>query len=357
MRIGHWLAALSLVACVGCHEQASTAVQDAPEKAPIEVATIHPQSVTDRLVLSARVEPDPTRVVHIYSQITGRLVELYVRPGQEVTKGQTIGLIQSSEISAARADYDKAKIEVARSDRQLDRAKLLLQHEVMAQRDYDDLEAADQAAHAELTRTVQRIHMLGFSPDGSSDSAALRAPISGAVLDIGSASGEMQRSLDNANPIATVANLDSVWILGDVFERDLNTVRKAQSVEVTLPAYPGETFRGTISNISDAMDPNSRTLKVRVVLANPKHLLKPEMFANISVARTTAPEFVLPTTAVVHEGTSSYVFLQTSPGKYERHEVSTGALNGKTVVVTSGLKDGDQIVTAGAALLRAPTGD
>ena len=90
-------------------------------------------------------------MVHIYSQITGRLVALYVRPGQEVTKGQTIGLIQSSEISEARADYDKAKIEVARSDRQLDRAKLLLQHEVMAQRDYDDLEAADQAAHSELT--------------------------------------------------------------------------------------------------------------------------------------------------------------------------------------------------------------
>jgi cobalt-zinc-cadmium efflux system membrane fusion protein len=357
MRIGHWLAALSLLACVGCHDQATTTAQDTPQKAPIEVATVHPQSVTDRLVLAARVVPDPTRVVHIYSQITGRLVELYVRPGQEVTKGQTIGLIQSSEIAAARADYDKAKIEVARSDRQLDRGKQLLQHEVMAQRDYDDLEAADQAAHAELARSIQRIHMLGFSPEGSSDSAELRAPISGAVLDIGSASGEMQRSLDNANPIATVANLDSVWILGDVFERDLNTVRAAQSVEVTLPAYPDETWRGKISNISDAMDPTSRTLKVRVVLANPRHRLKPEMFANISIARTTAPEFVLPTTAVVHEGTSSYVFLQTSPGKYARHEVSTGALSGKTVVVTSGLKDGDQIVTAGAALLRAPTGD
>jgi cobalt-zinc-cadmium efflux system membrane fusion protein len=105
------------------------------------------------------------------------------------------------------------------------------------------------------------------------------------------------------------------------------------------------------------MDPTSRTLKVRVVLPNPRHRLKPEMFANLSIARTTAPEFVLPTTAVVHEGSSSYVFLQTSPGKYERHQVTTGALRGKTVVVTSGLKDGDQIVTTGAALLRAPSGD
>jgi membrane fusion protein, heavy metal efflux system len=338
-----WTAALALLICLGCHDQAPTAAgkDDSPQKAAIEVTSVHPQPVTDRLVLAARVVPDPTRVVHIYSQITGRLVELYVRPGQDVTKG----------------DYDKAKIEAARSDRQLDRAKILLQHEVMAQRDYDDLEAADQAAHAEVARTVQRIHMLGFPPEGSSDSAPLRAPISGVVLDIGSASGEMQRSLDNATPIATVANLDPIWILGDVFESDLGTVRSAQSVEVTLPAYPGEILHGKISNISDAMDPASRTLKVRVVLPNPKHRLKPEMFANLSIARSTAPEFVLPTTAVIHEGSSSYVFLETSPGKYDRRQVTTGALRGTTVVVTSGLKDGDRVVTTGAALLRAPSGD
>ena len=350
---------LLLVSCLGCQDKAPTAAGggDTPQKAPIEVTTIHPQAVTDRLELAARVEPDPARVVHIYSQVTGRLVELYVRPGQEVKKDETIGLIQSSEIAEARADYDKAKIEVARSDHQLDRAKLLLQHEVMAQRDYDDIEAANQAAHAELTRTIQRIHMLGFTPEGSSDTAALRAPISGAVLEIGSASGEMQRSLDNASPIATIANLDPVWILGDVFERDLGTVRSAQLVDVTLPAYPGETLHGRISNISDAMDPGSRTLKVRVVVPNPQHRLKPGMFATLSLARTTTQQFIVPTAAVVHEGSSSYVFMPTAPGKYEQHQVTTGTIHDKTVVVTAGLKDGDQIVTAGAALLRPPSGD
>jgi membrane fusion protein, heavy metal efflux system len=353
-----WIATLLCLSCLGCHDRVPAASNGGDtQPTPIEVTTLHAQAVTDRLELAARVEPDPTRVVHIYSQVTGRLVELYVRPGQEVAKGQTIGLIQSSEIAEARADYDKAKIEVARSDHQLDRAKLLLQHEVMAQRDYDDIEAADQAAHAELTRTIQRIHMLGFSPEGSSDSVALRAPISGAVLEIGTASGEMQRSLDNASPIATIANLDSVWILGDVFERDLATVRSAQSVDVTLPAYPGETLRGTISNISDAMDPASRTLKVRVIVPNRQHRLKPEMFATLSVARTTAQQFIVPTAAVLHEGSSSYVFMPTAPGKYEQHQVTTGTIHDKTVVVTAGLKDGDQIVTTGAALLRAPSGD
>ncbi len=351
------IAPLLLLSCLGCQEKAPTAPGDPPQKTPIEVTTVHAQAVTDRLELAARVEPDPTRVVHIYSQVTGRLVELYVRPGMEVKKDQTIGLIQSNEITEARADYDKAKIEVARSDHQMDRARLLLQHEVMAQRDYDDIEAANQAAHAELKRTVQRIHMLGFSPEGSSDTVALRAPISGAVLETGTASGEMQRSLDNATPIATIANLDPVWIVGDVFERDLGTLRSAQSVDVTLPAYPGETLHGRISNISDAVDPSSRTLKVRVVVANPQHRLKPEMFATLSIARTTTQQFIVPTAAVVHEGSLSYVFMPAAPGKYEQHQVTTGTIHDKTVVVTAGLKDGDQIVTAGAALLRPPSGD
>jgi cobalt-zinc-cadmium efflux system membrane fusion protein len=301
--------------------------------------------------------PDPTRVVHIFSQVAGRLVALYVRPGQEVKGEETIGTIQSSDIAQARADYDRARIEVARSDRQLDRAKLLVQHEVMAQRDYDDLEAADQAAHSELTRTAQRITMLGFTPEGSSDNVPLRAPISGAVLDIGSASGEMQRSLDNAVAIATIANLDSIWVVGDVFERDLATVRTAKSVDISFPAYPGETWHGVISNIADAIDPASRTLRVRVVLPNAGHRLKPEMFATLSIERGTSQVFVLPTTAVVHEGSSTFVFLEADPGKYERRQVTLGPIHDQTVVITDGLKNEDRVVTTGAALLRAPSGD
>jgi cobalt-zinc-cadmium efflux system membrane fusion protein len=359
MSIARWIFALLLLPILGCQDKSPTPanVSTTPVKSPIEVTTVHSQSATDRLELTAHVIPDPTRVVHIFSQVAGRLVALYVRPGQEVKKGETIGTIQSSDIAQARADYDRARIEVARSDRQLDRAKLLVQHEVMAQRDYDDLEAADQAAHSELTRTAQRIAMLGFSPEGSSDNVALHAPISGAVLDIGSASGEMQRSLDNASAIATIANLDSIWVVGDVFERDLASVHNAKSVDITFPAYPGETWHGVISNISDAIDPTSRTLKVRVVLPNPGHRLKPQMFATLSIAQATSQVFVLPTTAVVHDGSSTFIFLEASPGKYERRQVTVGPVHEQTVVITDGLKNEDRVVTTGAALLRAPSGD
>lgn len=347
-----------LLAITGCHSKV-----DQPEAASatppgiVETAIVHPQQVANHLDLTARVAPDPTRVVHVFSQVSGRLLELYVRPGQEVVKGQKIGLIQSSDISSARSDYEKARIESLRADRQLDRAKQLLQHEVMAQKDYDDLQAASQAAHAEMNRAQQRIQMLGFSVEGNSDTVTLKAPIAGAVLDIGSASGEFQKSLDNATAIATIANLDEVWVLGDVYERDLASVRVGNPVEISFPAYPRETVHGKIANVSDAIDPTSLTLKVRVVLGNPAHRYKPLMYATIEVNRSSALAFLVPQTAVIHEGAASYVFVQTSPGKYDRRAVVTGQSRDPSIEITSGLHDGDAVVTTGAALLRAPAGD
>lgn len=351
-------AALFALFLAGCHHE-TPAATDRQDSHPVvvETTTVHRQAVTDRIDIPARVAANPTRVVRVFSQISGRVLALYVRPGQEVAKGQAIALIQSSDIAQARSDYEKARIEAARSELQLNRAQTLLQHEVLAQKDYDDLKAANDAAHSEVNRAMQRIHMLGFAVEGSSDTTTLKAPIAGAILDIGTATGEMQRSLDNASPIATIANLDQVWVLGDVYERDLATVKQGRPVNVTFAAYPGETVRGTIDNISDAMDPASLTLKARVVLRNPNHRYKPLMYATITIDRSTAQAFLVPPSAVIREGSQSVVFVQTAQGKYEKRSVSTGQSRDQMVEITSGLNDGDQVVIAGAALLRAPAGD
>ena len=94
-----------------------------------------------------------------------------------------------------------------------------------------------------------------------------------------------------------------------------------------------------------------------MVLPNPGHRLKPEMFATLSIERETSQVFVLPTTAVVHEGSSTFVFLEADPGKYERRQVTQGPIHDQAVVITDGLKNEDRVVTTGAALLRAPSGD
>jgi membrane fusion protein, heavy metal efflux system len=338
----------------GCSHEAAEPGAAGPQKTIVETVVVHPQTLVDRLNLPGQVVPDPTRVVHIYPPLSGRVLSLLVRPGQDVKKGQTVAVLQSGELAQARSDFEKARIEAARSDLQLDRAKQLLAHQVIAQRDYDDLKAADDAAHSELERARQRIHELGFSEKGTNDITDLTSPISGAVLDIGTASGELQRSLDNATTIATIANLDSVWVLGDVYENDLTAVRPGTDVTVTFPAYPGLSRTGRVENISDAFDPNTRTLKARVVLSNADHKLKPQMFANISVVRSSKTGYVVPSESIIREGNGAYVFVQTAPQKYDRRAVTLGPTSGDKTQVLSGLQDGDSVVTTGAALLREP---
>ena len=158
----------------------------------------------------------------------------------------------------------------------------------MAQKDYDDLKALDDSDHSELERARQALHLLGFSENDTSDIVPILAPISGVVLDVGTGPGELQRSLDNATAIATIANIDSIWVVGDLFPRDLGAIRVGEPTDITVNGYPGVTLHGPIDNISDAVDPVSLTLKVRVVLPNPGHRLKPQMYANMAVTGLSA---------------------------------------------------------------------
>jgi len=351
--------AMPLTACKSSTPPAAESQQ--PANAGIETTVAHVQKSTDFLDIPARISADPSHVVRIFPPASGRMLGLRVLPGQEVAKGAVIATLQSSDIAAARSDFEKAKIEVMRADRALARGKLLLQHEVLSQADYYELEATDQAAHSELERARQRIHELGFSEDSNSDEIALRSPISGVVLDIGTASGEMQRSLDNAAPIATIANIDSIWIVGDIFERDLASVKPGREVQILVPAYPDLSLTGKVANIGDALDPNTHTLKLRVVLPNPKHTLKSDMFATIRIPGAARSAVIVPETAVLHEGDKTSVFIQNASGKYDQRPVTigrtfvSGAL--KNVEVLTGINDGDKVVTVGGALLRPTNGD
>ncbi len=352
--------ALSVIPLTACNH-APPPSEKQPANVGVETTVAHSTQNTDYLEVPAHVTADPAHVVHIYPPLSGRILGLNILPGQNVAKGQVIAQLQSNDIAVARSDYEKAKIEVIRADSALNRGKLLLAHDVLSKADFAELEATDQVAHSELERSRQHIHELGFAENSVSDTVALRAPISGVVLDIGTATGEMQRSLDNATVIATIANLDTVWIVGDVFERDLATLRPGRTVDIVVPAYPDLKLTGRIDNVSDALDPTTHTLKLRVVLPNPKHLLKSDMFATIRVAGAVRSTFILPATSVLHEGDKTFVFISNSSGKFDQRIVTVGrSLDSgtvKNIEIISGLNDGDKVVTTGGALLRPTSGD
>jgi membrane fusion protein, heavy metal efflux system len=345
---------LSVLLCtVACHRDETPPETATPKERVLETVTVHLQQVASQLVLPARITANPTDMVHIYPLISGRVLSLSILPGQEVRQGQKLGTLQSSDAAQARSDFEKAKIEAGRADLQLNRARELLQHDVMAQRDYDDLKALDDSDHSELERARQALHLLGFSENDTSDVVPITAPISGVVLDVETGPGELQRSLDNASAIATIANIDSVWVVGDLYPRDQGSVHAGQQTEITVNGYPGLTLHGPIQNISDAVDPVSLTLKIRVVLPNPGHRLKPQMYASMAVNGRLRDVIVVPATAVIQSGHDTFVFVETGPGKYVRRTVTLGNTHADSDEITQGLSDGDKVVSAGAELLRA----
>ena len=348
-------AALLALLVAGCKKKEATQ----PDLPPVnlETMTVTSTATSANLTVPAHVEADPTHLVHVFAPISGQLLSLNVIAGQEVRKGQTIAILRSGDVANARATFETAKIEADRTLRARDRAKLLLDHEVLSLASYEDLKAAADGAAAQLFLARQRLHELGFSEKSTSDEAPIVAPIAGTVLEVGTSAGEMQRSLETANGIVTIANLNTVWVEGEVFERDLALLKRAQQVTVTVPAYPGEVFRGTLANVGDVFDPSTHTLRARVVLANPGHRLKPAMFASLVIARPAAHTISVPQTAVVHDGESTGVYVQGADNKFTLRAVGTGASHDGLVEITGGLHDGERILKSGAAFMRPAVGD
>jgi cobalt-zinc-cadmium efflux system membrane fusion protein len=308
------------------------------------------QTIADRLDLSAKVEADPARMFRVFAPASGRVLGVKVKPGDTVTRGETLATIDSADAASAQSDLTKAQIEAERAQRAADREKVLLDHGAVAEKDYIDAKAAADSAQAELARARQHLEVLGLNASATTDRLALLSPSRGIVLSVNAAPGEFSKSLDNADPLMTIADLSKVWIVGDVFEKDIAKVQAGTRVNVTVDAFPGQKWTGRVDSLSGALDPVTRTLKVRVALPNPGEKLKPEMFAAIHLDVGSHKAIVVPSSAVIHEGQNTIVFVD-NQGKPEQQNVTTGqAVDGK-VEITSGIHEGQRVAVNGAELL------
>ena len=309
--------------------------------------------VTDYLDVSGQIEADPTNVVRVYAPVSGRLTAVSVHPADSVLDGQPLATLVSSDVAAARATYHQAQADARVKHQELDRSRLLFQNDAIPLRDYQQAQADDVTGAANLESALERMRMLGVDTAGTSDVIAVAAPRAGVVLDVDAAPGEYVKSLDNATPLCTIADLSTVWAVGDVFENAVARIRTGDPVEVSVPAYSGARWEARVAAVGDAVDTVSRTLKVRIVLQNRDGRLKPAMFVTIRVLRGRRMAVVVPRRAVLVVGTAAYVFVQRSPGHFERRGVVLGADAGDRVEVTAGLAAGDTIAVEGAELLRS----
>lgn len=349
------LAALALLPVLaGCGDSTQSTAKAAgapPTNDPVRYVKVMQRPVPETLDLAARVQADPTKVVHIFPPASGRVVAIRVKPGDSVRKGQTVAILNSSDVGSARSDYMKANIEAERSKRATERQKLLFEHGAAAEKDYVDARAQSDSAEAELARARQRLQLLNVSPSASSDDVPLIAPASGVVLDVSAATGEFSKSLDSANALITIADLNTIWIMGDVYEKDVAKIDRGKQVTITLQAYPDKQWSGRIDSLSGALDPTTRTLKVRVTIPNPGQRLKPEMFGTIHVSAGTHQALLVPAAAIIREGNTTSVFLNHG-GKPEQRAVTVGQTVDGNVEIVNGLQASDEVAAEGAELLK-----
>ena len=310
-------------------------------------------AIPEYLDLPAHIEPDPTRVVHVFAPVGGRIVEMKVRPWDHVEKGQTLATLESSDLARAVADYHKALADNQVKQKALARAQDLLEHKAIAEKDFEQAQDDAQQAQAELQAAREQVQVFGMDPDHASTQLVVKAPRPGSVLDVGAAPGEFLQALSAPAPLATIADVTTLWALGDIYEQDLGAAQLGEDAQVTLNAYPGQHWSGHVSVVSGAVDPSTRTLRVRVVLLNSDGRIKPQMFGSIRLVKSSAPGILVPATAVIREGNDASMFVAKGNGHFERRTVQIGRTVNSSLEITGGVNAGETIVTDGSLLLRS----
>ena len=321
-------------------------IVDHPEL--FKLANVETRSLPTILRANGAVAPDVNRTIHVTSQGSGRVEDLRVKLGDNVRKGQLLLSIYSTDLAGAFSDYQKAEADERLTKRALDRAQLLLSHGAAAQKDLEQAEDAEEKAKADVQNAQQHIRILSGDPTHPSSLIELRAPVSGTIVEQNISGFEGVKSLDNSPNLFTIADLSQVWVVCDVFENDLGQVHIGDSAEVRLNAFPDRGFHGKISNISRVLDSNTRSAKVRIVLANPDGALRPGMYAVATFSsRRSQQHFVIPSTAVMRLQDRDWVFRKENGQTFRQVEVHTigESSDGMHEIQGGAVTPGQQIVT------------
>jgi cobalt-zinc-cadmium efflux system membrane fusion protein len=316
---------------------------DHPDQFPLSTAIEHKSA--SALNVTGVVQPDINRSVPVISLAAGRVVEIKARLGDVVQKGQLLLRVRSNDISGAYQAYLKAVNDERLARVQLERAQILYDKGAVAKSALEQAEAAEQDATVDLNAASEQLHTLGVDKDHPSGIVDITAPISGVITDQQVTNASGIPGLGSPNPF-TISDLSFVWIVCDVYENDLDAVRVGQYADIHLNAYPNQNFKGRIDNILPVLDPNIRTAKVRLEVANPG-MMRIGMFVTATFyGKQAETRAAIPATAILHLHDREWVYVPLTAGHFKRLEVQTGSmLPGNMQEVVSGLKPGDRVVS------------
>jgi cobalt-zinc-cadmium efflux system membrane fusion protein len=349
----------------------SVALGEAAQKqAGIATDTVRRTTRSDRVEAPGILALDEKRTARLGSMVEGMVVKAHAEVGDRVGEGQVLAEMHSHVVHDAWADYRKAVAERRRRETEQafagqneERAKRLLADKAISQQDLRRAEAdrvaADEQldmARTEVRRAEEALEHYGVTnaedPSGESgETIPVRSPLHGVVLEKSVTQGT---AVTVGTPLYVVADLSELWAVAEVDETQLPLVRAGRSTELRVSAYPGETFAGHITFVADMVNPKTRRVTVRCQLPNPGQRLKPEMYAQVTLAAGEPREVLaVPAGAVQEIEGRPLVFVKTAKGSFERRDVAVGGEAGGWVEVRSGVKEGEEVATTGSFLLKS----
>jgi len=324
----------------------------------VRVELVREQALHQLLTATGKVQFNEDRTARVLAPLPGQVLDLQVRVGDMVQKDQPLFSIKSREVAAWVTDYLQSQRDQDLAEKTYAMHKDLFDHQAASRISLQQAEGDLAKAKAQVARADEALRVVGLDPKEIEKTGSLRslipvlAPLSGTVMERTLTAGQFVQG--DGTALLTIADLGTVWVLVDVFESDIHLVRPGLKVTVTAAAYPSQRFMATVDRISDKVDPDTRTLKVRLLVSNPGLLLKPEMFISASVELSAVTNGVtVPATAVFTEDDKSYLFVATGERSFERRLVLATPDAPGRLRVTRGLRTGDRIVSDGVLLLKS----
>jgi membrane fusion protein, heavy metal efflux system len=352
--------------------------EEAQQNSGIEVAEAQERTLADQVVLTGVVAPDEAKVAHIVPLAQGVVERIFVKLGDRIDKGASLvalDIVEMGELAAERlriaAQFQTAKAKLNVAQRSLDRAENLLKVEAISKREYDERLARRDEAQAEVaSRTAellqvdQKLRRFGLknetirnlkdSPENAGSALSrnmVRAPFAGIITKFNVAPGEL---VSSDKEMFTLVDPSSVWVVADVYEKDIGRLATGATCEVAVSSYPNQKFKGIVADISDFLDPQTRTAKVRCVVPNRDRRLKLDMFANVTIpSKVSRTVLAIPSAAVQQVENQKAVFVQANATHFEKRDVEIGAAFGEWVEVKSGVRQGEKLAAKGSFYVKS----
>src|ERR1700674_2860418 len=323
----------------------------------VQVLTVQPTTLPRSLRLTGAVAYNSFRTTPVITQVSGPVSRVVVVPGQKVHQGEPMLYVASPDYSQLRTNYLKAKEAYALAQKAYARARDLYEHKAIAEQNLEQAQSAEILASGDLASAQAALKVMGITdPDElvkgpASFEVPVKAPISGEVVEQDVSAGQLLQP--GTTQCFMISDIGSVWVLVNIYQKDLPYVRVGDTVEIRTDTYP-EAFHGRISYVAASLDPNTRTLQARIETNNPGAKLKKDMYVVAIVNAGTIPNAIaLPDAAVLRDSENQpFVYAAAASNQFGRRSVTLGeSLNGQTQII-SGLKAGDQVIGNGSLFLQ-----